>query len=502
MSNRDWAHEVSSRERAPMFPWSDPAEPEPSFPADHWTSSRPPTAEHERAGVVGEHVPRWARDGSVPDPGGGGRHRHDAPGEERVPVDLGWRGNGRWGAGPTGWQEPAGGEVSIPGAGWSEQYRGRRVEDPSGYVGSRRAEPVRDDPPAGPPPSRHSGPPSPRSAVWPAGVEGPLGPAGQPEEMPWQPPRLRHQRGATGEPTRRSRHSADGPRSREADPEWAARDPGAWHRPDREPAVSPDPWDASGVHGWDRPLAPGRGGWSDGGHRWSEFTDTGQWASGQPRRRDREPGAWSSPESSEGFWPGTRLSGDDPRWMGTPQSAPRSPAVPAWPGSGPAPQHRPAPAPVSSGAPVTSRGPAPVLSPGGLPGHPAAGARPRPGRVVAVPQARRIEEDLLDPDPAGGIRSLLYTVGCYLLPALAVFVWLLTLSGQAPAGCVTDLTGAGCDSPQSHAIESFVSGGPRFGLALATSLLVAVLLRRIGTTWRTATLALASSVVGGGCPRC
>ncbi|WP_285791509.1 hypothetical protein [Micromonospora sp. NBRC 101691] len=117
---------------------------------------------------------------------------------------------------------------------------------------------------------------------------------------------------------------------------------------------------------------------------------------------------------------------------------------------------------------------------------------------MTVPPARRIEEDLLDPDPSGGIRSLLYTVACYVLPALAVFVWLLTLSGQVPAGCVTDFTGGGCDSPRAHAIDSFVSGGPRFGLALVTSLLVAMVLRRIGTTWRTATLAMASSVVGGG----
>ncbi|MEU4566142.1 hypothetical protein [Micromonospora sp. NPDC023956] len=115
-----------------------------------------------------------------------------------------------------------------------------------------------------------------------------------------------------------------------------------------------------------------------------------------------------------------------------------------------------------------------------------------------MPRATRIEEDLLDPDPADGLRSLLYTVGCYVLPALAVFVWLLTMNGQVPAGCVTDLAGGGCDSPRAHAIDSFVGGGPRFGLALVTSLLVAVLLRRIGTTWRTATLAMASSVVGGG----
>ncbi|MFG3422217.1 hypothetical protein ACIBTZ_17380 [Micromonospora sp. NPDC049460] len=45
---------------------------------------------------------------------------------------------------------------------------------------------------------------------------------------------------------------------------------------------------------------------------------------------------------------------------------------------------------------------------------------------------------------------------------------------------------------------SLASGLPRFGLALASSLVVALLLRRVGTTWRSATVALAAAVVGGG----
>ncbi|SCL38871.1 hypothetical protein GA0074692_5162 [Micromonospora pallida] len=118
------------------------------------------------------------------------------------------------------------------------------------------------------------------------------------------------------------------------------------------------------------------------------------------------------------------------------------------------------------------------------------------GTVAPAGWPRAIEEDLRDGDPDGGIRPLLYTVACYVLPALAVFVWLLTFSGHVPADCVTGFTG--CDSPRAQAIDSFVSGAPRFGLALATSLLVAVVLRGIGTTWRTTALALASSVVGGG----
>ncbi|MEK8108856.1 hypothetical protein NKG94_36285 [Micromonospora sp. M12] len=47
-------------------------------------------------------------------------------------------------------------------------------------------------------------------------------------------------------------------------------------------------------------------------------------------------------------------------------------------------------------------------------------------------------------------------------------------------------------------MESLLAGSPRFGLALLSSLVVAALLRRVGTTWRSATIAFAAAVVGGG----
>ncbi|MGY0006630.1 hypothetical protein ACW0Q9_22335, partial [Micromonospora sp. I033] len=112
--------------------------------------------------------------------------------------------------------------------------------------------------------------------------------------------------------------------------------------------------------------------------------------------------------------------------------------------------------------------------------------------------SRRLEDDLLDPDPGGPLRPLVYTAACYLVPALLLVVGLLFLDGQPPAGCVTDITGGGCDSPRSHAVASLVAGAPRFGLALLSSLVVAMVLRGVGTTWRSATVALAAAVVGGG----
>ncbi|MEU5944278.1 hypothetical protein ABZ793_01805 [Micromonospora sp. NPDC047465] len=81
---------------------------------------------------------------------------------------------------------------------------------------------------------------------------------------------------------------------------------------------------------------------------------------------------------------------------------------------------------------------------------------------------------------------------------MLIFAWLSTLDEQAPAGCVTDISGGGCDSPRARALGSLASGLPRFGLALASRLVVTLLLHRVGTTWRSATVALAAAVVGGG----
>ncbi|WP_240955582.1 hypothetical protein [Micromonospora sp. HNM0581] len=111
---------------------------------------------------------------------------------------------------------------------------------------------------------------------------------------------------------------------------------------------------------------------------------------------------------------------------------------------------------------------------------------------------RRLEDDLLDPDPGGPWLPLLYTAACYVLPAVVVFVWLLTLDGAPPVGCVTDISGGGCESPRARAFGAMVGGMPRFGMALASSVAIATLLRRVGTTWRPTTVALAAAVVGGG----
>ncbi|WP_200212154.1 hypothetical protein [Micromonospora coerulea] len=490
MSYRDWGSGEGSPRDHPIAPWDDPAEPcpvEPYAAGRSRASSRRSAVERGEAEPVDPYLPRWAVESGVSRADGGGRHA--APDDDDRPTtDDGWPA-----AADTGWRRER--EPRAIGVGPAAEHTAEWTLDAPqerGYVGSRRADFDEDEPVSGAAPrSRPRRAPSRRPQVIWSGVED--APPSEREGDRWD----------TGRPARRSRRTAD--------ESWSRPATGSWERgrtvgpdPADQPAV--DPWDASGVHAWDRSAtggqwdqADGTGRWDRSDHtgEWDRLTDTGQWDRyGDPGRwdryaqadewdrtvpptplRDRAAEGWSSTEPADGFWSGTRLAGDDPRWVAAPSSAPRSPAV-AY--SAP----RPRPAPRRRVAPVTTAGGASI--------------RRRMETIGGGSWTRRLEDDLLDPDPGGPIRPLIYTAACYLVPAVLVFLWLLTLDGQAPPGCVTDITGGGCDSPRAHALGSLIAGAPRFGLALVSSLVIAVLLRRVGTTWRSATVALAAAVVGGG----
>ncbi|MDM4721733.1 hypothetical protein QTQ03_19845 [Micromonospora sp. WMMA1363] len=492
MSYRDWGHgEDGPRGRRSVARRDESAEP-PVAPyafgtGDHRTSSRRRAVERGQPEPVDTYLPRWALESGVHRADGGGRHaapddddRYE-PDDPRSPEDRratettsSWRH-----ATETSWREtPAVGAASD-----SDHTREWTFDHPQeqGYVGSRRAEddPVSDAGPRSRPRRAASRPPQ---VVWSGLEETETSAESEPTRSEWPG---RRRQAATPSP-------AVDPWDRDAG-RAAGREESA-HRP----AV--DPWDASGVHAWQPADEVGRWGRAKTPGRWDQADDTGQWrqpdSTGQ-WNRNAEPQwnrtdtprpdsgtreqSWSTRgDRDEAFWSGTRLAGDDPRWVDPPPSAPRSPVVAS-----------------SATRPRTAsrRGtddPPPIASAATAP------VRRRIETVDSGLWSRRIEDDLLDPNPGGPLRPLLYTAACYLLPALVIFVWLLTLDGTAPAGCVTDISGGGCDSPRSRALGSLVEAMPRFGLALASSLVVALLLRQVGTTWRAATVALAAAVVGGG----
>jgi hypothetical protein len=268
-------------------------------------------------------------------------------------------------------------------------------------------------------------------------------------------------------------------------------------------------WDGGTETGrWDGATETGQWDGATDTGQWDRFTDTTEWRRddlpGLLQRDDEDGGPWQ--DSGKTFWSGTRLAGDDPRWMETPDSAPRSPvaAYSAPPRARQAPPERPARAVGAARTTGTAR----VASSTQATATRLAAPAPRgqstyPARrgLEAMPtswRTRRIEDDLLDADPGSPLSAVLYTAAWYAVPVLVFFVWLLTLDGSVPAGCVTDVAGVGCDSDRAKATASLLSAAPRFGLALMVSLVVAVLLRWASGTWRSGSVGLAAAVVGGG----
>ncbi|SCL58612.1 hypothetical protein [Micromonospora peucetia] len=434
MSNRDWGRgEDGPRERRPVVPWGDPADPtrvdpDERSPDRHRTPSRRRAVERGQPEPVDSYLPRWALESGVRSADGGGRHA--APDDE-VQIDSDRPrpgGAGRTTGTTSSWRrvsETSWRESSAVGAAPRSEHTGEwtfdHTREQQGYAGRRRAE---NDPVSGaPPPSlpRRSPAHHPQ-AVWSGLTE-----ADASERVPEE---------EAGRPARRGRRL---PAERPAVDPWDGEP--RTSEPSRPPAV--DAWDASGVQAWrpagevDRWDHAGPAGW------WDRTDGTGQW------HQPDDSGQWERHSDDSGWW---------------------NQIVPP-----PAPRQRMA-EPVGAATAATVRRRAATAGAG----------------------ARRIEDDLLDPDPGGPWRPLLYTLACYLVPAVLIFVWLLTLDGQVPAGCVTDISGGGCDSSRSRASGSLASGLPRFGLALASSLVVALLLRRVGTMWRSVSVALAAAVVGGG----
>ncbi|MER7889130.1 hypothetical protein ABTX15_04830 [Micromonospora sp. NPDC094482] len=499
MSYRDWGRgEDSPRERQPIAPWDEPAS------GGAYRSGERQSARGQRRALdpgqeepVDAYLPRWALESGVRRADGGGRHAapdDDEPGRPRSGAD--WRTTettSSWRrVQETSWREvPA--IAAAPESDHTREWTFDRPQE-QGYVGSRRAESAgNEEPVSGSVAERR-----PRRS--PAGRPPVIWSGGGEESPPAVEPTPRRE---PDRPTRRARRAAEESWTRPAADPW---DRAATPAEDPEPADQPavDPWDASGVQEWlpaagtdrwdgtgqwEQPDIAGRWEQPDSTGQWDRYTEPAQWDRTEPPRsgRSAEAAGWpGATRDDERFWSGTRLAGDDPRWMDPPTSAPRSPVITytaprprSSPGSYGQTRRRAEPVGVARGAGMTS-------------------VRRRIEAAGAGGWPRRLEDDLLDPDPGGSVRPLLYTATCYLIPAVLIFVWLLTLDAQAPAGCVTDISGGGCDSPRARALGSLLAAAPRFGLALVSSLVVAALLRRVGTTWRSTTIALASAVVGGG----
>jgi hypothetical protein len=217
--------------------------------------------------------------------------------------------------------------------------------------------------------------------------------------------------------------------------DWAGdADTEQWERP-REGYRPPEEWNSGG----NSPRKP--------------LTDTGSWDGAT------DTGEWRAGDRAEGFWAGLRLSGDDPRWMATPSSAPRSPAV-----SLPVP----------------------------IPSDDAAVARSIPSSLPVAPGDGAPADD----GPGSVWAAMLATVAWYVVPALVLLAWIVSLDGTAPVDCAADAAQR-CESARAQATVAVLDSGPRVSAALGASAVIAILLRWL-SSWRASAVGLAAAVIGGG----
>ncbi|WP_203702063.1 hypothetical protein [Asanoa iriomotensis] len=415
-------------------------------------------------------------------------------------------------ADPRGWRDEAeqtghgrrAAERDPRGRGRDEDpaARGWRGEGARGDVPTQRRR-ARDDgdPPAGGDAS------DPRRGSW----------AGEPDSDRWRHPDM------TGEWSRRAMAPIEPDQERPDDQRTRDDRPGP---DDGRHGRSRATRDAAGTETGDW-RAGGRAR-RDSGHRpsddgvdtgsWERMTDTGQYDSTTSTGEwDRLVGSIDdeAEEKFEAFWSGHRLAGDDPRWVETPATAPRSPAI------GLPEPRRPEPDGYDDGGPRRGRSQSeadraeamaraavpPALDatdPGwGAPARAARQAPAPPRQAQPQPQRRPMrwqqeEFEQLDTDNGGFLAAVLYAAAWYAVPVLAFGIWLMTLPAVAVDDCVSDVTGGGCDSPRAQALEGLLSGVPHFGVALGISLIAAVALRWLGHSWRAGSVGLAAAVVGGG----
>jgi len=312
-------------------------------------------------------------------------------------------------------------------------------------------------------------------------------------------------------------------------------------------------WSGGGTRTGSTVGARRTGRWERDGEsdRWDGFTDTGQWdrltdttewrpgelfgsardagsssarhgrdgasrdAGTRPGRHSADPDVLGSDEDGGGiFWSGTRLAEDDPRWVGIPESAPKSPPVNYSTSVGTAsrrsrgtasrrsaepprlPRQRSTSASRRRDRTTTTTGRA-TRSATSRAGDPPRRFASEAARRRAAPLSRRLEDDLLDPRPSSPLTAALYAAAWYAVPVLALLVWVLTLDAGVPVSCIPELAGP-CESERGRAMSALLDALPQFGVALATSLVLAVLLRWVNRSWGMVSIGLAAAVVGGG----
>jgi hypothetical protein len=97
----------------------------------------------------------------------------------------------------------------------------------------------------------------------------------------------------------------------------------------------------------------------------------------------------------------------------------------------------------------------------------------------------------------GYLMAMLATLFWYAVPISLYLLYASLLDHTARPNC-RDVLGRPCGSQSQQAIGNLLDVTPRILLALALSIVLAMGIRWVATTWKTLTVGFAGAVVGGG----
>jgi hypothetical protein len=109
--------------------------------------------------------------------------------------------------------------------------------------------------------------------------------------------------------------------------------------------------------------------------------------------------------------------------------------------------------------------------------------------------------DRPDWEPVEGEKRYLVTLGWtivwYALPLALYAAWTLTFDGNPATACATPVNNV-CPPVRRAALDALAHGLPKIGVAVAASLLIALIIRLGSGAWRPLTAAFAAAVIGSG----
>jgi hypothetical protein len=118
-----------------------------------------------------------------------------------------------------------------------------------------------------------------------------------------------------------------------------------------------------------------------------------------------------------------------------------------------------------------------------------------PGKGSEVDEDEDDEEEL--DQRTVYIGSFVSTALWYLIPAGAYAGYSFTLSNQPRPGC-TNAFGLPCPGPRAEALGHLTHEVPQIALAMAISIVMAMILGKVTTGWRPFAIGFASAVLGAG----